>query len=84
MRAKVLSHHAYNQLLKDREKLVRLETQAAMLPFVNEFLHVLGTLLAHTPRSQWPAMAVTAFHHAEQKVPTGAALYKAEHEASHK
>jgi hypothetical protein len=64
-------------------ELLRIEKQAklnreheAMKPFVEDFVHSLGTLYAFTPWSLWDENAKLAFEHAAKRIPTGAALYR--------
>lgn len=71
-----ITNNEYEGLLRDRERLLRLQERNELQPFVNELIHSLGTLLAHMPMRDWPNLAKHAFAYAKNKHPHAAALYE--------
>ena len=72
-----ISGFRLQQLERMEAELRKLNEQKSMQPFVELFVHNLGTLAALRPFSHWTEQEKAAFHSAAQQIPTGAELYKA-------
>ena len=72
-----ISQHRYKQLLDAKQQLNDLRRKQIAQEVANEYLHLIGVVLALTPYDRWPEVAKAALEEVSRRGnPVGVAVFK--------